>query len=43
MRQSQNSVDTLSHITGLTNMSVTGKAAYHEIKKFIKLIKLMAE
>jgi len=42
MRQSLN-VDTMSHISGTTNMSLGGKAAYHEIKKFIKLIKLMAE
>jgi|LauGreDrversion4_2_1035121.scaffolds.fasta_scaffold60299_1 hypothetical protein len=42
MRQSLNT-DTLSHISGTTNMSMTGKAAYHEVKKFIKLVKLMAE
>jgi len=42
MRQSVNA-DTVSHISGTTNMSLAGKAAVHEVKKFVKLVKLMAE
>ena len=42
MRQSQN-IDTFSHISGATSISGTGKVVYHEIKKFVKLVKMMAE
>ena len=42
MRQSQNA-DTLSHYSGVTGISGTGKVVYHEIKKFVKLVKMMAE
>lgn len=36
-------MDTLTNVSGLSSMSLSGKAAYHEIKRFIKLVKIMAQ
>ena len=41
--RTSNNEDTLSTMSGMTNVSLNGRAAYHEVHKYIKLIKKMAE
>jgi hypothetical protein len=38
-----NNEDALSTMSGMSNVSLNGRAAYHEVHKYIKLIKKMAE
>jgi hypothetical protein len=38
-----NNEDTMSVMSGMSNVSLNGRAAYHEVHKYIKLIKKMAE